>query len=430
MTHFESRLKAELDAVPVVDPHTHLRASKPTADNLADLVLYHHVWIELVSAGMPATAATKAGLPHELADPGMEPLDRLRAALPYLRHLRNTTCGHLLRTLLTDLYGVSDGELTEANLEEVFARVADRAGDQAWTRHLLKDRCRIGQSVTFERDERPSWDASMKRGVEQNLNLVSGKQSPREVLAGMEGSLGAELRTADDLGRAMRGLGAAYSHRGIQAVGLWLLPYLEFTNPSAAEVTAVLNRAADSKPLDHRDLSAFTSFSLRALLAGIGEGQLRTIQVIVGAEVLPPHRSFTHWSPEFPGALGRIAAEFEAYHFDCSSASDAYTQDLAILAKHVPNISVGGYWWHTLYPHYIRKSIETRLDIVPANKIVAFFSDAYHAEWCYPKLRLVKQVFGEVLRERVERGLLTEPIALSLIREVFCDNPMRIYGLG
>jgi hypothetical protein len=111
----------------VVDSHTHLSPERPQAANLADLVLYHHVWIELVSAGMPITAVTKAGLPHELADPGMSPEDRVRAALPYLPAIRNTTCAQLLATLLEDLYGVPEGRLTEANLERVEAAVARRA---------------------------------------------------------------------------------------------------------------------------------------------------------------------------------------------------------------------------------------------------------------------------------------------------------------
>ena len=429
MTDFDRTLNAELDAVPVVDPHTHLRASKPTAGNLADLILYHHVWVELVSAGMPATATTKAGLPHEVADPGMEPLDRVKAALPYLHHIRNTTCGHLLRTILADLYGVPDGEITAGNVDGLSALVAERASDPAWTSHVLKDTCHIQASVTVERDRAPAWDASMSRAVEQSLNLVSGKKSPHDTLLEMERSLSVHLRTAGDLGRAFHDLGRRYSREPIQFVGLWLLPFLTFTDPGDKEVTSVLQRAADDRPLDHADLSVFTSYALRSLLSGLRDGPLRTIQVIVGAEVLPPHRSFTHWSPEFPGALGRLAGEFEDFHFNCSTASDLYTQDLAILAKHVPNISVGGYWWHTLYPSSIRKSIETRLDIVPANKIVSFFSDAYHAEWCYPKLKMVKRIFGEVLRDRVQRGLLTEPIALSLVRETFFDNPTRIYGL-
>jgi len=427
---FAQALQAELDATPVIDPHTHLRASKPEASNLADLVLYHHVWIELVSSGLPATATTEAGLPHELANPGIEPIARVKAALPYLRHLRSTTSGYLLRTLLADLYGVPGGELTEGNVEQVAALVSARAADPAWRSHVLRDRCHIETSLTVGAPEPPASGVGIGFGAEQSLNLISGKQGPREMLAGLERALNTSLRTAGDLGQALHALGSDYSRRPLHFVGLWLLPYFSFEQAGEREITSTLIRAADGKHLTRGELGAFTAFSARRFLEGLRAGPLRTIQVIVGAEVLPPHRSLTHWSPEFPGALGRLAGEFEEFQFNCSTASDLYTQDLAILAKHVPNVSLAGYWWHTLYPGLIRKSIETRLDMVPANKLVAFFSDAYHAEWCYPKLKLVKQILGEVLADRVHRGLMTQEIALSLVGELLFASPKRIYNIS
>jgi hypothetical protein len=128
--------------------------------------------------------------------------------------------------------------------------------------------------------------------------------------------------------------------------------------------------------------------------------------------------------------LGRLAGAYPDFHFNCSAASDLHTHDLAILAKHVPNISVAGYWWHTLYPRTIRKSLELRLDIVPANKIIAFFSDAYHAEWCYPKLKLVKRLVGDVLLDRVADETYTPDLALSLVDDLFHGNAARIYGVA
>ena len=116
----------------------------------------------------------------------------------------------------------------------------------------------------------------------------------------------------------------------------------------------------------------------------------------------------------------------------CRPILDIYRyffQDLAILAKHLPNISVAGYWWHTFYPFYIRKSLETRLDIVPSNKIIGFFSDAYHSEWCYPKLKLVKHILGDILIERVERGWYTLAVALDIINKLLYENAVRIYRL-
>jgi glucuronate isomerase len=430
MPTFAQRLKAELDSVPVVDPHTHLRPERPQADHLADLVLYHHLWIELVSAGMPVTATTRTGLPHELADPDMEPLDRVKAALPYLPHLRSTTCGGLLRTILQDLYQVPDGALTEANLDRVFALVAERAADPAWRLHVMRDRCHILKSLTVGGYEHTPCDATIGKGQEGvPTNLVNGKQGPRDSLHSIAARLGRELRRAEDYGEGMYALGQDYSRLPLHFAGLWLLPQFSYAGHTEHQVSAAIERAAENRPLSPQDLSAFACYGVRSFLQGLRTGPLRTIQLIVGAEVLPPHRSITQWSPELPGGLARLAGDFEDMHFNCSSASDLYTQDLAILAKHVPNISVAGYWWHALYPFYIRKTIETRLDTVPANKIVAFFSDAYHAEWCYPKLKLVKGICAEVLLDRVRRGLYTEEIALSLVKQTFCDNPKRIYRI-
>ena len=66
---------------------------------------------------------------------------------------------------------------------------------------------------------------------------------------------------------------------------------------------------------------------------------------------------------------------------------------------------------------------------MPVSKIIAFFSDAYRCEWCWPKLRLVKQIMGEVLVDRVTRGLYDLDTALSIIPTVFHDAPKEIYGL-
>ncbi len=431
MSGFWQALQSELRDVPVVDPHSHVRPARPQADNLADLVLYHHVWVELVSSGMPAKATSRVGLPHEVADPGMDGLDRVRAALPFLPNIRNTTCAWFLRIILQDLYGVPRGELTRQNLEEVSCRVERRASDPAWQSELLEKRCRVVRTLTVSHVEQPPCSPIVAKGIEGvPIALEGWKQGPYETLRDMEQGFRRELTCGEDYAAAMYALGRARSQReDLHFVGLWILPFIRYVAPREAEITEVLRRVKARQPINHEQMSAFACFGLRHFLAGMRQGRLRIIQLIVGADVLPPHRSITQWAPEFPGTLARIAGEFEDFHFNCSSACDANIQDLAILAKHVPNVSVAGYWWHVLYPYYIRKSIETRLDIVPANKIVAFFSDAYHAEWIYPKLNLVKRIFGEVLRDRVERGLYTPDLALGLVRQVFHENPKRIYGV-
>ena len=426
MSAAREAIREALAEVRVVDPHCHLRPHKPTADNLADIVLYHHVWIELVSAGMDQFAVTRAGLPHELVEPQMEPLERVRRALPYFPRTENTAAGLMLRWLLRDLYGIE--RLTEANLEQVASLVEERGRQAGWQEELLRGRCGIEASITVERGT-PCGAAVHLASEGIPVNLADGKRSPGQVLAAMEQRLGREIRSAADFRSLLAKVVREELPDGCRFVGVWPLPYLTPLGASEAAATRALRRAREGHPLGPEELGGFSYYALISLLEELRATPVRTVQVIVGAEVLPPHRSITHWSGSFTGAMGRIANAHEEFRFNLSSASDAYTQDIAILAKHIPNVSVAGYWWHTFYPFYIRKSLETRLDMVPGNKVIAYFSDAYHAEWCYPKLRLVKEIAADVLAERVERGWYSLDLALDLVQRLFCDNAREIYGL-
>ncbi len=429
MDEYYRRAIAEaLGTARVIDPHCHLRPDRPAADNLADIVLYHHVWIELVSAGMPQHEVTKPGLPHELVDPEMDPLERVRRALPYLPHVQSTTSGLFLRWILSDLYHIE--EIHEGNLAEADALVRARAGERDRAGQVLRDACGISHSLTVERGSGGPAAPGMLQGRELSIiNLIEGKRSPQQVLADWEKTAGHSIDSAQDYRRFLAQAVADLAAAGCRFVGLWPLPYLPPEPAGEAEVTRTLQQARRGEPLSRAEAGAACRFALEAILQALRQTPVRTVQLIAGAEVLPPHRAITQWSESYCGAVARLAAQYPNLHFNLSSASDLFTQDLGILAKHIPNISVAGYWWHTFYPFYLRKSIETRLDMVPLNKIVGFFSDAYHAEWCYPKLKMVKHIFGEVLCDRVERGWYTVDMAREIITQVFYDNPAAIYGV-
>ena len=131
----------------------------------------------------------------------------------------------------------------------------------------------------------------------------------------------------------------------------------------------------------------------------------------------------------FGRELCKIFNAYEDIRFDLTTAACVHDQDICIIAKHFPNVSVAGYWWHTLYPGFIRQMIENRFEIVASNKITAFFSDAYHAEWCYPKLKLVRGLLTDVLEQKVLSGDYTEEYAVELARRVLFENPRELYGI-
>jgi hypothetical protein len=414
-----------LTGVRVIDPHCHLRTEKPCADNLADILLYHHVWIELVSSGMGRYQVTKAGLPHELVDPEIPPFERVRRSIPYLDNIRNTTTGLYLRWILNDLYGVE--ELNGQNWESVYTAVQNQAADERWQTGFLERCCGIERSITVESDS-PSERVLI--GSERVLqNIADGKRSSLEILSAMEHSSGLSIDTAQDYRDHLKKTLESLPLQQLKFVNVWPTPHLNEESGTAEDATRILRNVKNGQTPSPADVGGLSYFGIAAILEELESTDLRTIQLIAGAEVLSPHRSITHWDGAFCGAVARLACRFEDFHFSVSSAADAFTQDLGILAKHIPNISVLGYWWHTLYPFYIKKSLETRLDMVPANKIVGYFSDAYHAEWCYPKLKMVKQIVEDILVERIEKGWYTVDIATDLVNKLFYENPREIYKI-
>ena len=425
----ETRIGEALRTVKVIDPHVHLNAAKPAAANVADAVLYHHVWIELVSSGMGQYEVTKAGLPHELVDPEMDPLDRVKRLLPFLPSIRNTTVGMLLRWMLSDVYGLK-GSLDASNLEWLATEVARKGADPAWPEKLFTDMCGIEQAVTVEtwkgkRFERIS-------GADERfrlLNLADGKVSLHERLGQMATILGRDVKSSTEYRDFIAKLVSDPSRGTAVFIGAWMPASFTAELADDANVTRIIDKARENKPLSRTELGSISYYGMVHALEELRKTPIRTIQLITGSEVLPPHNALTEWCGTFSGAVARLASQFGDFRFNLSMASDMYIQDTAILAKHFPNISVAGYWWHTMYPYYIRKSIETRLDMIPAAKIIAFFSDAYHAEWCQPKLRMVKQIIGEVLVERVAKGWYDMDTALSIIPTIFHDAPKAIYGL-
>jgi glucuronate isomerase len=79
--------------------------------------------------------------------------------------------------------------------------------------------------------------------------------------------------------------------------------------------------------------------------------------------------------------------------------------------------------------------LRRRLDVVPGNKLIGYYSDAYRIEFILPKFRMYKYELAGALAERVERSQshpnmarLDADQALALGKALLLDNPMRLFG--
>ncbi|MEO8427740.1 MAG: hypothetical protein ABI651_11585, partial [Verrucomicrobiota bacterium] len=81
------------------------------------------------------------------------------------------------------------------------------------------------------------------------------------------------------------------------------------------------------------------------------------------------------------------------------------------------------------FPEIIRQVFAERLDMLPTNKQIGFFSDAYCVEWTYAKAVLVRKQMAHVLARRIFRGQYLEDEALAIARAILFESPQTLLGM-
>ena len=72
--------------------------------------------------------------------------------------------------------------------------------------------------------------------------------------------------------------------------------------------------------------------------------------------------------------------------------------------------------------------MEERLDMLPVNKQIGFFSDAYSAEWTYAKATMVRNQLAQVLARKIRQGQYTLDEATAVARAILFDGAATTLG--
>ena len=74
----------------------------------------------------------------------------------------------------------------------------------------------------------------------------------------------------------------------------------------------------------------------------------------------------------------------------------------------------------------MRQVMEERLDMLPVNRQIGFFSDAYSIEWTYAKATIVRNQLAQVSTQKVLQGQYTVDEALRIARAILFDSPQQL----
>jgi hypothetical protein len=368
---------------------------------------------------------------------------RLEEAIPYLRFLPNTSCAWGLRLILRDLYGWSE-PIAPDNWRRLDALIRERAADRAWPYSLL-DRLNIRRTCTeIARRGLGEDDARLQYAIEwcfftrcqwgeydtalYELERAWGRppESPTPIGGGKRPTPERTIRTLDDVHSAMAHYVDSLPYDRIIASATCYSTDIDYRPVSDTEMADALLRRPQASAAE-RD--TYASYINEAFLTALeNRGRQIVFQFSIGAEPLP-FEAGSRLSQRTIGQIAEMIARHRKLHFQCFLGSRHANQAFCTLVRELPNLSLAGCWWHNFFPDAMRQVIAERLDMLPVNKQVGFFSDAYCVEWTYGKALLLRKQMARVLAEKIEQGQYTRDDAISIAKAILFETPQTLLGM-
>jgi hypothetical protein len=431
-------LSKQIGEIKAIDAHTHINASCMSARGLHDIMLYHMVISELYSAGCPSG--------QRLSDEPEqnEKTSRIEEAIPYIEHIQNTSCYWLMRTILRELYGW-DKPITLGNWRKLDACICEKSTDPKWARQILA-RANITKACTelalcgdgsnndilfyslewafFTRNQWGVFDAPLYE-LEHAWQFDKPTR-PLPVTMAKRAPVKRQTKTVSEVKKALAHYCAAIPFERIVSTAHHISTDINYTLVSDDQMQKALDNRNNAGPME-RDI--YASYLFENLLLELEKEHSDIVfQFSLGAEPLP-FETDSRLSQVTIKQLAEIIWRHPRINFHCYLASRHTNQSLCTLCRELPNLCLAGYWWHNFFPSTIAQVIEERLDMLPMNKQIGFFSDAYCVEWLYAKSKLVRVEFANALANRIERGQYTLDEAVKIAKELLQETPKRLLGL-
>ncbi len=428
-----------LQEIPVIDAHTHLIGGSLGAQGLHDILLYHMSISDLYAAGCPSGKR----LTEYPGRPGKEEAQaRIQEAIPYLKYVSNTSTNWIMRTILRDLYGWEE-PITQDNWQRLDDLIRERANDRDWHRSIFRNLNIKRTGTEIARREEGKDDDILQYALEwafftrcqwgeydtalYELERCWGKtpSSATPIGAGARPQTEKTIRTLSDVHAAVDHYVNTMAALNILSTATHISTDLDLMPVTDDQMEAALKRRDQA---GERERSIYASYINEAFLSKMETSASHVVfQFSFGAEPLP-FETASRLSQTTISQVGEIISRHSKLRFNCFLSSAHANQSMITLCRELPNFSLSGYWWHNFFPPVIRRVMEERLDMLPVNKQVGFFSDAYCAEWAYGKLMLIRRLLAEVLAGKVSRGQYSLESALSIARQTLYNTPIDLLG--
>lgn len=431
------RLTEHINNIPLIDVHTHVDLSHPSARGLYDILLYHMIVSELYSAGCP-DGSRLSEWPSKA-----EEKTRMLNAIPYIKHIRYSSTFAIAKSILADLYDF-DGDITADNWEMIDQTIverytsgpADEILDKANITAVNTEYCkkhglengRFFYSLEwafFTRNQYGIYDAPVFE-----LEVASAQlkpEGPIPVTADADQYTDRRcIKTVEQVDEAMEIYVSKIPFDKIVSLPTHFSTDIRYGKVSANEMQSALANRADAG-IKERDIYA-NYINNKYFETLEKHGKKAVVAISVGAEPVK-FETASKLDADTLFAIERLAGRYADIDFIIFNGSDYQDSTLASVIRETQNVYAAGFWWHNFYPSSITDVIRQRLERIPVNKWFGYFSDAYCVDWAYGKSRMIKDCYARVLSEMVEEKRFSFDDAANIAKRLLYQNAKDYFDL-
>lgn len=412
-------------AIRLIDPHTHINPHAPSSRTLADILGYHY-YTELVhSSGMPRA---------EIEEPGIPPRELVRRMVGGLGAITNTANYHWLLQICREFFDFQEDAITPDNWESLYDTAESKMATADWTQTVL-DVSNV-ESVFLTNDfddDLQGFDTRTYIPCLRTDDLVFHLAKP-EVRDRLEACSGVSLDGS--LSALRSALQQRFEHfvaNGARACAISIPPTFQPTmvgdGRAATALDEVLRGGTQADPSHLDALSRRVFWTLAELcdqydlpfdlMIGVNRG-VYPGGVHQGQDLYDSRVSLIQYRHLFNA--------FPKVKFPISVLASVTNQELVSYSWIFPNVLTNGHWWYSNTPSFIHRDASARLEAVPRNKQIAYYSDAYKLEFVFPKFDMYRRVLSRILAEEFvgENGWTIER-AIELGRQVLRGNVDEVF---
>lgn len=418
----------ELDQIVLIDSHSHINPHSPASTDLSDLLGYHYYTELAHSSGM---------LRADIEEPDLPPREKVRRLFGYLGNIDNTVQWLWFVELTKELLGFDGDTIDQSNWEAVYDLASARMKESDWEEQVLT-KSKVERIFLTNDFDDPLTGFNTDRYIPclrtDDLVFHLANKAVQDRLSQFTG------RSIDTIASLRDGIGLLFEHfvsKKARACAISLPPWFHPQNHSSSSprlaqaLKKVLNDGTQADEESKRMISEWVFWTITEfadhhklpfdLMIGVNR-KVYPSGVFQGQDLYDSRVSLIQYQ--------ELLNAFPNVTFPISVLASVTNQELVDYAWIFPNVVTHGHWWYSNTPNYIKHDLGGRIEAIPRNKQIGYYSDAYKLEFILPKFRMYKRILATTLAEEFCVGRSwSETKAIELGTQILRGNVETIFSI-